>query len=207
MNNYSPQMDSYSAAERRLIGPLRRLGFLALSPLIKLLAALGISPNAVSATQVVLGVAVVLTVRDQPRLAFLLFVLALLLDVADGALARYTGKTSRFGMVVDQYSDHAREVLVIAALAYAGGLSPLLAALYGFIYTATNLTILLCNYFRAPLPIAFKTYLVTYPAIFFYLWFGWNWLDLGVAISLLLMSVAILQGLAHLRSALTPTAS
>lgn len=195
--------DSYSRAERRFITPLRCLGARLLGPLVRVLAAMGIPPNAVSVCQIAVGFGVLLTVRQWPRAALLLFLLTLLLDVLDGALARYSNKATRFGMIVDQYSDHAREILVVAAMTFGGGLSPLLAVAYALIYPATNLTILLCNHFGAPLPLALKTYLVTYPAIFCYLWLGWNWLDLGVSISLLLMLGTTLGGLLRLRRVLT----
>jgi hypothetical protein len=80
-----------------------------------------------------------------------------------------------------------REILVIAALARTGALSPLPAVLYAIAYPALNLTLFLCNYHRVPLPLALKSYLVVYPALFAHLWLGVNWLDGAASLSIGLM--------------------
>ena len=197
--------NSYSSLERRLLEPVRRLESALLKPAVVLLAALGVSPNAISASQVVIGGAIALLVADRPRAAFALFVLALFLDGLDGALARHTGRCSPFGALLDQFCDHAREILMVAALAGTGTLDPFWATLYAFVYPAFNLTLFLCNYHRTPLPLALKSYLVVYPALFLYLWWGINWLDEAVALSTALMGIVIAQGLIHLRRALDET--
>ena len=194
--------NSYSSLERRLLEPVRRLESALLKPAVVLLAALGVSPNAVSASQVVVGGAIVPLVADRPRAAFALFVLALFLDGLDGALARHTGRCSPFGALLDQFCDHAREILMVAALARTGTLDPFWATLYAFVYPAFNLTLFLCNYHQTPLPLALKSYLVVYPALFLHLWWGINWLDEAVALSTALMGIVIAQGLIHLRRAL-----
>ena len=149
--------------------------------------------------QIGVGIAIVFTVVPHPRLAFLLFLLTLIFDSLDGSLARHTNSASSFGALLDQFCDHVREVLVIAALARAGALSPFPAVLYAIAYPALNLTLFLCNYYRLPLPIAFKSYLVVYPALFAYLWFGVNWLDGAVSLSIGLMGPVVVQGLFRLR--------
>ena len=85
---------SYSAIERRLIGPSRQGLLLAIGPLVTLLARLGVHPHVLSISQVPGGFAVLALVPAYPRLAFLLFLVVLLLDGLDGALARATGKAS-----------------------------------------------------------------------------------------------------------------
>lgn len=191
--------DSYSSFERRFLNQGRWLVHTLLKPAVFLLAALHVPPNTVSLAQVGVGVIIVFTVTPYPRLTFLLFLLALFLDGLDGALARHIGRTSRFGALLDQFCDHVREVLVIAALARAGALSPLPAVLYAITYPALNLTLFLCNHYQVPLPLALKSYLVVYPALFAYLWFGVNWLDGAVSLSIGLMGLVIVQGLFHLR--------
>jgi phosphatidylglycerophosphate synthase len=185
--------------EHRFLERGRWLVLTLLKPAVFLLTALRVPPNTVSLAQVGAGVAIVFTVSSHPRLTFLLFVLALLLDALDGALARYLGRASPFGALLDQFCDHVREVLVIAALARAGALSPLPAVLYAITYPTLNLTLFLCNHYQVPLPLALKSYLVVYPALFAYLWFGVNWLDEAVGLSIALMGLVVVQGLFYLR--------
>ena len=194
--------DSYSAAERKLIGPFRQRLLLATRPLVLLLARLGVHPNVLSASQVAGGFAVLALVPGYPRAAWVLFLAVLLLDGLDGALARATGKASAFGALVDQYCDHIREITVIGGMALWGGLAILPAVLYGLIYTGLNLTVYLANAHGAPVPWAIKSYLIVYPALFLYLWFGLDVLTPAVVLSEGLMLVAIGTGLRNLARAM-----
>lgn len=195
-------VDSYSALERKLLAPARKLLRVLYSPVVRVLAALRISPNVVSFSQVPLGVVVIALMPAQPRLAFVLFVAAIALDGVDGALARATNRATAFGALFDQYCDHIREVTVVAGLALYGALNPFLAGLYGLAYPAFNLTLYLCNLHRAPLPFAIKSYLVVYPALFVYLWFGANVINTAVTLSMALMGLVIAQGLWRLQRAM-----
>jgi phosphatidylglycerophosphate synthase len=191
----SSSSDSYSALERKLLAPARSLLRAVYSPLVGVLAALHAPPNAVSFSQVILGVVVVALMPQQPRVAFVLFIAAIALDGVDGALARATNRVTRFGALFDAYCDHTREVTVVAGLALYGALNPFLAGLYGVTYPGLNLTLALCNSHRVPLPFAIKSYFIVYPALFAYLWFGANVLDAAVALSITLMGAAIVIGL------------
>lgn len=194
--------DSYSTLERRFLAPARRALHTLLAPLVRVLAALHIPPNAVSFAQIILGVVIVWLMPHQPRPAFGLFVIALLLDGVDGALARATNRATNFGALFDQYCDHIREVTVIAGLGWHGALNPFLTGLYGVTYPAFNLTLYVCNHYRVPLPFVIKSYLVVYPALWAYLWLGVNILDAAVALSLTLMGLAIALGLWRLSRAM-----
>jgi phosphatidylglycerophosphate synthase len=194
--------DSYSTLERRFLGPARQLARAAFTPIVRLLAAFHLSPNIVSFTQVPLALVVVYLMPVQPRLAFVLFVLAIVLDGIDGALARATNQASPFGALFDQYCDHIREIIVVSGLALYGVLNPFLAGIYGLTYPAFNLTIYLCNRYRAPVPAAIKSYLIVYPALFLYLWFALDLISPAVAVSALLMWLVIAFGLLRLRRAM-----
>lgn len=194
--------DSYSSLERKLLAPARRVARVIFAPIVRALIARRVSPNTVSFSQVILGVIVVALMPIQPRGAFVLFVLALALDGVDGALARATNRVTKFGALFDQYCDHIREVTVVAGLALHGALNPFLAGMYGVTYPAFNLTLYLCNHYRVPLPFAIKSYLIVYPALFAYLWFGANFLDAAIALSIGLMGLAIIIGLWRLSRAM-----
>lgn len=190
--------DSYSALERRFLAPARRVLHTLLAPIVCTFAALRIPPNVVSFAQVPLAVLVVILVPTQPRAAFVLFIVALILDGVDGALARATNRATNFGALFDQYCDHIREVIIVAGLAGHNALNPFLAGIYGVTYPAFNLTLYLCNHYQTPLPVAIKSYLVVYPALFGYLWFGVNVLDIAVTLAIALMALAIALGLVRL---------
>lgn len=197
--------DSYSAVERRLLVPARGLLGAVYAPLVRVLAACHVSPNAVSFAQVVLGIGVVVVMGTQPRWALVLFVAALALDGVDGALARATNRATRFGALFDQYCDHFREVIVVSGLALHGALNPFLAGLYGLGYPALNLTLYLCNTYATPLPLAIKSYLIVYPALFAYWWFGVNVVDAAVVLALAAMGALTARGLWQLRGVMDGT--
>ena len=198
----SPPGDSYSAAERRILGPARGILGAIYGPIARALALVGVSPNAVSLSQILVGVAVVVLIPTQPRVALVLFVVALALDGIDGALARATGRVTKFGGLLDQYADHIREVLVVGGLAANGALHPMLATLYGVAYPGVNLTLYLCNTYRVPMPLAIKTYMTFYPAMALYLWAGVNVLDWAGLLAVGTMGLLVAQGLWRLRGAM-----
>jgi len=147
---------------------------------------------------VAIGIVIVLLMGEQPALATALFFLTLVLDGLDGALARTYGQSSQFGALVDQVSDHVRETLMIAALALVGALHPIPATMYGLVYALFNFLLFLCNYLGAPIPWAIKSYLVVYPGLILYGFFGINWLTPLVSVCIALMAFTIAMGLRNL---------
>ena len=168
-------------------------------PLVRLLAAVGVSPNTVSLLGPLLGLVFVYTVRRNPRLSFFIWLPSMMVDGVDGALARYLGRANSFGALMDQVSDHTRETLIVVGLTAAGALSPLWGSLYPFVYTALNVTLFLGNRFGVPVPFAVKSWMVLYPAILVYLLWGRNYLDVATMASILCMTVTIVYGLWLLR--------
>jgi len=183
----APVDDPYLGFERRLRAPLQRVGDHVMEPLIGLLARLGVSPHAMSGFQVLLSVGVFYTLPRWPRGSLFLWLAALASDGVDGMLARRLGRASSFGMLWDQVCDHAREVLVVAALAYYGVVPPLWPLLYASTYPAFNLLIFLGNRFATPLALAVKMYLVLYPALIAYLGWGINVLNPALALATMAM--------------------
>lgn len=205
MTNQLP--DSYSVAERRFVEPVRARLLWFYVPVVRLLAAAGISPNAVSVAGPVLGVLFVHIVRQHPRLSFFIWLASMMTDSVDGALARYTGYASAFGALLDQFADHTRETLIVVGLTASGALSPLWGSLYPFIYTALNVVLFLGNHYGMPAPIAIKSWLVLYPAIALYLLAGRNYLDTTAMLSIAFMTATILHGLLLLSRGMDGSAS
>lgn len=192
--------DSYSAVERLWLGPARSILAAVYGPIAAALAAIGVAPNAVSLSQIPLGLAVVALIPTQPRVALVVFLLALAVDGIDGALARRTGRVTSFGALLDQYADHIREVIVVGGFALHGVLDPFIAVLYAVAYPGTNLTLYLCNARGVPVPFAIKTYMTFYPAVVLYLAAGIDVLDIGAAIAVASMSAVVAIGMWRLRA-------
>lgn len=190
-----PRADSYSSIERRFLAPGRGLVMRLYSPLVRLLATLGFSPNAVSLAGPLLGLWFVFLVPRNPRLSFFVWLLSLMVDGVDGALARYTGRASSFGALFDQVCDHTREILIVAGLAWHGALAPLWGSLYPFVYTALNVVLFLGNSYDVPAPWAIKSWMVLYPAILLYLLCGRNYLNWAAPLSIALMLITIVPEL------------
>ena len=176
-------VDSYSGLEKLILDPFRRVLRAALFPAIWTLAKLRVPPNAVSLAQLPLGVAIVLLIEPAPVAASVLFILTLLMDGLDGSLARYTGRSSDYGALVDQLSDHVREVTVVAGLAFLGALNGGLAALYGIAYPLVNFMLYVGTSRGVRAPLALKTWMTFYPFVFLFLWTGTNWLDYAAVAS------------------------
>ena len=96
---------------RRLVRPLHRVG---------------ISPNVITWASFGLAIAAALAMFSHLRLpafwtapgVLLLTFFSHQLDALDGDLARYSGKTSHYGSVLDPTLDRMREVLFIVAIAF-----------------------------------------------------------------------------------------
>lgn len=86
-------------------------------PLVSLLARLGVSPNALTMVGVLGNAgAAVLCGRGQFLPAGIVMLAASGLDFLDGALARATGRTSRFGSILDATMDRVSEAAVLLGL-------------------------------------------------------------------------------------------
>ena len=64
------------------------------------------------------GAAAALIVSGRLLSAGLVFLLAGLLDLLDGALAHYQGNSTRFGAMLDSTSDRISEGMILAAVTY-----------------------------------------------------------------------------------------
>lgn len=101
---------------RDRIGDVLRL---MMSPVTAGLRRAGVTPNQVTFAAVALHVVVAaLLVRGSLLAAGVLFLVAASLDLLDGALARATRNTTRFGAFLDSTLDRVSEGLVFAAIAY-----------------------------------------------------------------------------------------
>ena len=90
-----------------------------LTPLARLLMRLHVSPNQVTVAGVLLNLlAAGLIVADQPILAGVIYLVAGVLDLLDGVLARLAKLATPFGAFLDSTLDRISEGVLFAAIAY-----------------------------------------------------------------------------------------
>ncbi len=86
-------------------------------PLARLLARTGVTPNTLTWIGLLLSCgAAVLIALKQPFFAGFVVLFSGLFDMLDGALARYTGKSTRFGAILDSTLDRLGEAAVLLGL-------------------------------------------------------------------------------------------
>lgn len=96
-------------------------------PLAKIIARHLKDPNIITLTGLVISFGVPLsTAIGLVSLALLLLIISAYMDVLDGAVARISGRITRFGAVLDSFSDRVTEFNYLLALAILG-LSPYVA--------------------------------------------------------------------------------
>ena len=169
--------DSYSAGQRALMAIVRPVMIRVSTPVLRMLTALGVAPNALSLAQIPLGLAMIVVIGYSRIAVLVLMALCLALDMLDGLLARYTRQASSYGALIDQMSDQIREVMTVAAVAQAGALSGTVAALYGVFYPLSNVGLFLVNQRGATVSPVFKSIVTFYPFLVIYLLGGPNWLE------------------------------
>lgn len=174
---------SYSRIELALINQARHMLAWLLMPVVALLARAHVKPNTVSFSQIPIGFAAAALITNAPRVAFGLFLSALLLDAVDGALARKQCSMSSYGSLADQISDHVREITIIGGLVVADAMHGGIGVAYALLYPAANIMLYISNRLNTSVPLAIKTWLSFYPFLFVFLWFDINYLDYAAAVA------------------------
>jgi len=100
-----------------LVSIRRTAGSRIADPIVGVLSRTGISPNAVTSLSLALSVATAgLVATGHFLLGGLLVLVSGLCDLLDGALARSTKRTTRFGAILDSTVDRASEAIVFCGL-------------------------------------------------------------------------------------------
>lgn len=132
----------------RLSGVRKTLGYYFAEPVVRLLARTPITPNALtwSGFLVSVGAAVLIATGHLFAAGFVVLV-AGLFDILDGALARRTNRTTRFGAVLDSTLDRAAEAALLIGILvmYAGEQSTSGVLVAGVVWLGS----LLVSYIRA----------------------------------------------------------
>jgi len=95
----------------------KNLAFYLTQPVVRLLARTGITPNTITWLGFLIAIgAGVLAGIGHPFAAGFVVLVGGFFDIIDGALARHTSSTSRFGAVLDSTLDRASEAVVLLGL-------------------------------------------------------------------------------------------
>lgn len=90
---------------------------LAITPLVRVLARTGLTPNTLTVVGMILnGVVGAIIAAGHPQLGGVLLIFTSLFDMFDGALAKLTGKGTKFGAFLDSTLDRYSEALVLLGL-------------------------------------------------------------------------------------------
>lgn len=124
--------------------------------LVRPLAQSPVSPNHITALGLVCGLAAAAAyasgVGALAHLGGLLFIIAMLMDHADGELARQSGKSSRFGHVFDRAASCANHTLIFIGIGWGQGedwMGPEFAHLAAPAGLAAGISITLTFFLRA----------------------------------------------------------
>jgi CDP-diacylglycerol--glycerol-3-phosphate 3-phosphatidyltransferase len=102
----------------------RKIGNGITAPLVPFLNKIGLTPDAVTwAGLLIILAAAVLVALNHLLIGGILVLLSGLCDILDGALARYRGRSSKFGAVLDSTFDRISEAAVLFGMVYLYSLS------------------------------------------------------------------------------------
>jgi CDP-diacylglycerol---glycerol-3-phosphate 3-phosphatidyltransferase len=101
-----------------LIDVRRKLGYRITSPIVRVLSKTGITPNALTFINPALSiVAAYVIATGHLALGGAFVLISGLFDLLDGALARFTEQTTKFGAVLDSTFDRVSEAVTLCGLA------------------------------------------------------------------------------------------
>ncbi len=144
---------AFSPAEAALQARFGRWRQRTFAPVLRVLAALHVSPNALSILGLLSIFLVVPGFAHAPAWTIAAYVLHLAFDGLDGALARHTGTASPRGGVIDVVADHLAFVATVAILQWFGIGAFLSASLYVVAYLLLVTGIVFLNARGTPFPI------------------------------------------------------
>lgn len=168
----------YSEDEELVLGPWQRIRQGFLSPIALVLSRVGISPDMLSFTSVILGLGFCLLAPFQFTIAFWLLVASIICDGLDGVEARLNHTNTARGSFTDMFCDQLVVALSVAGMAWKGLIHPVLAVLFVYIYTALVTFLVLHRMLLVSSHWIIRPgRMLLYAAIAFYFFFHINWLN------------------------------
>src|SRR2546430_796943 len=106
------------------------------APIAALLLCIGVDPNTISYTSVVLAIGFFLLAPFRFAIAIWLLLASVICDGLDGVQARLIGKNTSSGAFTDMFCDQLVVAFSVAGMAWRGDIHPVLAILFVYIYTS-----------------------------------------------------------------------
>ncbi len=131
-----PLLTCYSLQEGPMMSAWDKARTTALRPLLRLLTRLGVSPGAVTALGLALGLVGAANLPDEPAWGVAYLALHLVLDGLDGPLARWQQRATSAGALWDMTADLLVVLAVTLTLAEEGVAPVGSALLFGWLYLA-----------------------------------------------------------------------
>lgn len=150
-------LNYFSDSERGSIKKFEEWRTRILQPISRILAAIGVTPNMISAFGMLMLIGFIAFIRLNPLYAILFLALHVILDAFDGSLARYMKLDSNAGALVDMICDHTGMVIVTTTLVYQGFIQGTIGLLYVYLYTLMIVCIIVLNRFGMALRFVIRT--------------------------------------------------
>ena len=98
----------------------RKIFTLLFRPLASALASIGVSPNTITLSSLIFGFLALYSIYQYKSIILYIVFIGLmgLMDALDGAVARLTGKTSKFGAFLDSTTDRINDAFLIYSFKY-----------------------------------------------------------------------------------------
>lgn len=168
----------YSEDEELVLVPWQRIRQSFLGPIAFILSRLGITPDMLSFTSVLFGLAFCVLAPSQFSVAFWFLIASIICDGLDGVEARLTRTNTARGSFTDMFCDQLVVALSVTGMAWKGLIHPALAILFVYVYTALVIFLVLHRMLQVSSHwIIRPSRMLLYAAIALYFFFNINWLN------------------------------
>jgi phosphatidylglycerophosphate synthase len=122
---------------------IRNIRDLVTYPVIRVLAALGVQPDTLTYTGILLMIGFIYFANHAPLYASICLVGAIIMDSLDGALARHLHTQSDKGKFVDVFADNLNFTLFVVGLLYASLISGIAAVLFTYFMLVVRILLII----------------------------------------------------------------
>ena len=193
------RVSAYASHEKKYMYSWQRHKDRFVSPIIKVLAWLKITPNHLSYASIVSGILFLCFISYNIKLSLTFLILGVIFDGLDGPLARKSKKVFSKGILTDAFSDHILILTTTIGFALIDIIQGWVGMLYIFSYTALVAFIFARNIKQIPYRFVFRPRLFVY--LFFLVYAIWeiNLVNLSMIVFSIPMLIQLTVGFFKLR--------